>query len=108
MGMAEHPDAVTRNRPDEPPGMAPGPEQMKAAVNRRRVVKDSSSDTARELVAVMHAIWWEHGTKWLDWMEILIANDRQFQTVRTKMLDTINSGERTLAKAIRMIVDGQE
>lgn len=110
-GMAPAPDSIGKARdaeaPRPPAGMAPGPEAM-AAARKRRAASDTSSTKARQLRQVSHALWFRGVGNLLLWMELMLANDRQFEIARTKFLDSANDTYREMSQAITAIVDGTE
>ena len=87
--------------------MAPSPDTMNAQRNHKRAV-DTTSKKAQELRRVTHTLWFRGGTQLLTWLELMLANDRQFEIARHKLLDELNANYRELAQAVTLIVDGPE
>lgn len=108
--MGPDPEAVEKviaKRAKTSGGMAPSPERMNAQRNRK-VVVDTTSKKAQDLRRVTHALWFKGGTQLLTWLELMLANDRQFEIARHKILDELNQNYRELAAAIDIVVDGPE
>lgn len=90
--------------------MMKGPEALAAAkadAAPRKTERDTTAPLLQNLRRVMRGIHWEYHKRQLDILELVCADDRQYQKARNQSLRQINEGEEVMVKALYAIFGQQ-
>lgn len=74
--------------------------QRKGGAKRVKTLVDTTPPKVFQLRNVLRGIHWTYQKRLLDMLQLLVANDRQFEIAREMALDVMSEHERMMAQAV--------